>query len=598
MRRRRDDDVTPAARSRRPVRVGAVNDAAERRADLVAQRVVAGISTPSLSPAAADGQTRVRRSTQRSGNTSAPIGAGGGELDNETSDRIDAARSGGSPMPAPVRRRFEGAMGSDLGRVRLHTGRESDELNRQLGSTAFTSGSDVFFRGGLPDLGTHGGRHLVAHELAHVAQQGHDVGRVRRAVGFEFEVGKWTVEKIDRSLSWKETGGWDAIPDGDVAPFGGVIANAGPWRFTGDTSNDGSTHLEWVMASPVEETDAGRDELEQRMDALYLYNEQLMAAHPKKAKIRRQSPGLETRRVRGSEVGLPKHVLVQPWATMEAEPQMTAGIALDRVYRIMENLDKKKRATESEKQFQGRQAGAAVLMGKGVAEKPMVASSPQAARTAFATTKHPGDGAPTEPSNKLIGMLSLMRTYLIGAQQKKSYAKGIAPLLLKTDFAKLFSMLPTTERDYYSLNADIWEKVVLATAGLTPLDADQPLFTNSITYVEQRGLMDQLQYLERGTWIRGLALYGVDYCTPDGLKRLGVDEVSEHLFGFGSLGDKTDTVGREDKQTNKSAVIEFRRLSGKLPHTMWKDFALELFDYVRAVNAHKKGSYSGEGYYH
>jgi hypothetical protein len=74
---------------------------------------------------------------------------------------------------------MESAFGADFSGVRVHTGSASDQLNDQLGASAFTVGSDIFFRGSTPDASTAGGQELLAHELTHVVQQG---GSARRTV--------------------------------------------------------------------------------------------------------------------------------------------------------------------------------------------------------------------------------------------------------------------------------------------------------------------------------------------------------------------------------------------------------------------------------
>jgi hypothetical protein len=56
--------------------------------------------------------------------------------------------------------------------VRAHTSPEADDLSRELGAKAFTTGQDVFFREGAYDPGSTAGRELIAHELSHVVQQG------------------------------------------------------------------------------------------------------------------------------------------------------------------------------------------------------------------------------------------------------------------------------------------------------------------------------------------------------------------------------------------------------------------------------------------
>jgi len=439
---------------------------------------------------------------------------------------------------------------------------------------------------------------VMAHELAHVVQQRHEVSRIRRAVGFEFEVGNWTVERIDRSLWWTETSGRTPIPTADVDPYPGTIATAGPWLFTGDQSNDGTTHIEWVMERPVEETDAGRAELVKRMDRLQAENDDLIATRAQAKIVRKHEDkgDMLTQRYRGQHVGLPKNVLVEPWPSLRGEPQLTAGIKLDRLYRVMENMGKTKQPKEAPEDFDRRRKGAAVLMGKGAAEVDMVAGGPPAAFDAFTRTKHPGKDAPQAASKKLIGVLALMRSYLIGGTKKKSYAKGIAPFLAKTDFAKQFSMLP--EAAYYQAHPDVWLEVVLASAGLTLADADTPLFEADISYIVQRGMMDELRLLTKRAWIRGIAVSGVDYCTPAGLARTNIKRVADQLFGFGSLGDRTDTVGPTNQETDASVILEYRRMVGGVPHDKWKKFALGLFDYVRRVNAGDEGaSYGGWGYY-
>jgi hypothetical protein len=61
--------------------------------------------------------------------------------------------------------------------VRLHTDARADQLSRSLQALAFTAGNDIFFRRGGYAPGSTTGRHLLAHELAHVAQQRSGTGQ-------------------------------------------------------------------------------------------------------------------------------------------------------------------------------------------------------------------------------------------------------------------------------------------------------------------------------------------------------------------------------------------------------------------------------------
>ncbi|MFW6063008.1 MAG: DUF4157 domain-containing protein, partial [Chloroflexota bacterium] len=102
----------------------------------------------------------------------APIGREGGAVDAATEQSIRQARGNGQRMPTSVRRSMERAFGADFGNVRVHTGSQSDRLNRAISARAFTTGSDIFFRQGAYDPHSRSGQQLLAHELTHVVQQG------------------------------------------------------------------------------------------------------------------------------------------------------------------------------------------------------------------------------------------------------------------------------------------------------------------------------------------------------------------------------------------------------------------------------------------
>jgi hypothetical protein len=99
-------------------------------------------------------------------------GNGPAELEDETAGRINRERSSGQPMDEGAREHLEGAMGQDFSGVRVHTSPEADMLSQDLGARAFTTGQDIFFREGEYQPGSSSGRELLAHEAAHVVQQG------------------------------------------------------------------------------------------------------------------------------------------------------------------------------------------------------------------------------------------------------------------------------------------------------------------------------------------------------------------------------------------------------------------------------------------
>jgi hypothetical protein len=78
----------------------------------------------------------------------------------------------GSPLPESARSRMESAFGLSFSQVRIHTDPNAASLSDQLNARAFTVGEHVAFGPGEYQPGTLVGDALLAHELAHVVQQG------------------------------------------------------------------------------------------------------------------------------------------------------------------------------------------------------------------------------------------------------------------------------------------------------------------------------------------------------------------------------------------------------------------------------------------
>jgi hypothetical protein len=135
-------------------------DAAEQEADTIAEKIV----NPAL-PDQAPGQffRPAARPLQR-------------ESDQQSTPPVPDTvpkllQQPGAPLPADVRRFFEGRFGQDFSGVRIHTGREADETSKALQARAYTSGDHIVFASGQYDPDSREGRRLLAHELTHVVQQ-------------------------------------------------------------------------------------------------------------------------------------------------------------------------------------------------------------------------------------------------------------------------------------------------------------------------------------------------------------------------------------------------------------------------------------------
>ncbi|MFS8203788.1 DUF4157 domain-containing protein [Streptomyces sp. CWNU-52B] len=96
-----------------------------------------------------------------------------------TPEPKDIVSGAGQPLDVGVRRELEEQLGHDLGRVRLHTGRDAGQLTEMLGADAVAVGQDVFFREGAYRPGTADGRRLLAHELLHTVQNPDGLGALR-----------------------------------------------------------------------------------------------------------------------------------------------------------------------------------------------------------------------------------------------------------------------------------------------------------------------------------------------------------------------------------------------------------------------------------
>ena len=80
--------------------------------------------------------------------------------------------SAGQPLDTATRSFMESRFGHDFSRVRVHTDEGASQSAEAVRAKAYTLGRDVVFRRGAyaPDTGE--GKRLLAHELAHVVQQG------------------------------------------------------------------------------------------------------------------------------------------------------------------------------------------------------------------------------------------------------------------------------------------------------------------------------------------------------------------------------------------------------------------------------------------
>ncbi len=158
------------------LKVGAAHDPFEAEADRIADTVMKMSDSDVKAPPsahAADGlddpdvlPMRIRRAT-------AVPDEAAFELTGPAETGVKSVlNGGGSPLPHSERNFFERRMGYDLGAVRVHNDPAAAHASRAINAKAFTVGGDIAFGEGAYKPGTPDGRKLLAHELAHVVQQG------------------------------------------------------------------------------------------------------------------------------------------------------------------------------------------------------------------------------------------------------------------------------------------------------------------------------------------------------------------------------------------------------------------------------------------
>lgn len=157
--------------------IGAPNDRYEQEADRVAAQVVRRMQAP---PVAAPEAMAEEPTVQRQPVVQAAGGITGGvEASPEVTAGINAARGSGQPLNGQVRVSMEQAFGADFSGVRVHTDSRADGLNTALGAKAFTNRQDLFFKWGEYQPRNRDGQGLIAHELAHVVQQGTSLNKTQ-----------------------------------------------------------------------------------------------------------------------------------------------------------------------------------------------------------------------------------------------------------------------------------------------------------------------------------------------------------------------------------------------------------------------------------
>lgn len=142
----------------RKLTIGASNDPLEQEADRVADQVIAAPAHSYLNGI----PPRIQRVTGHA--------TGQTDLAPASVDRVLA--SPGRPLEPSLQHEMGQRFGYDFSRVRVHADRSASQSALAVNAKAYTVGHDIVFGAGRFTPGTNNGKRLLAHELAHVVQQG------------------------------------------------------------------------------------------------------------------------------------------------------------------------------------------------------------------------------------------------------------------------------------------------------------------------------------------------------------------------------------------------------------------------------------------
>src|SRR5579884_942389 len=159
--------------------VSSPGDLYEQEADRIADQVMR-TPAPQLQRACACGATCAQCQTKPL--QTKRVGPNGASRATAPPIVHDALRAPGQPLDPATRAFMEPRFGQDFSHVRVHTDDAAVASSQSIQALAYTAGRDIVFGRGQYSPHTERGKRLLAHELAHVVQQGEgpQVDRISR----------------------------------------------------------------------------------------------------------------------------------------------------------------------------------------------------------------------------------------------------------------------------------------------------------------------------------------------------------------------------------------------------------------------------------
>jgi len=179
------------------LQIGAENDPFEKEADAMADKIVNKQNTQEQEKTPTNNTIQKKEEKKEEGDKKTIQKKSAPEKSTEKKDekiqkksagesqpappslqsQLNSTKGGGQPLSEPSRQSMESGFGNDFSNVRVHSDSSAAQMNKELGSHAFTHGNDIYFNEGKYSPGSRDGDHLLAHELTHTIQQTGDVQR-------------------------------------------------------------------------------------------------------------------------------------------------------------------------------------------------------------------------------------------------------------------------------------------------------------------------------------------------------------------------------------------------------------------------------------
>ena len=168
---------------------------------------------------------------------------GEGTVSDTLSNQISSSRGSGSTIDGETKTFMENRFGTDFSGVKIHTGNESVQMNRELNAKAFTVGSDIYFNEGQYNPGSESGKHLLAHELTHTIQQDGGVGVQQKhnpAPGkiiqrFIPDDEKLLTRTKEENVVDKNIGYWEIYEMSAILPLRNITPETSPYSYSNRT---------------------------------------------------------------------------------------------------------------------------------------------------------------------------------------------------------------------------------------------------------------------------------------------------------------------------------------------------------------------------